>query len=103
MEFFRNNGSELCIKLRMMSCYVIRHQTEGESDPQLNLSGHGLMPMSEVNNSSVWKQVLNDSYSDFILKHLMTSLRNFPVLLRFENMKKRFCSCGNFLLTIQSR
>ncbi|GFZ15806.1 hypothetical protein Acr_25g0002150 [Actinidia rufa] len=33
-----------------------RHQMEVESDPQFNLSGHGLMPMAEVNNSSVWKQ-----------------------------------------------
>jgi hypothetical protein len=31
---------------------------EGEYDPRFNLSGQGLMPMTEVNNnSSLWKQV----------------------------------------------
>ncbi|XP_058222053.1 uncharacterized protein LOC131332044 isoform X2 [Rhododendron vialii] len=29
-------------------------------NPQLNLSGHGLMPMAEVDNSSLWKQDLFD-------------------------------------------
>lgn len=34
-----------------------RYPMENEYDPQLNLSGQGLMPMTEVNNSSsLWKQ-----------------------------------------------
>ncbi|PON85986.1 hypothetical protein TorRG33x02_181910 [Trema orientale] len=36
-----------------------RFQMEGEYDPRFNLSGRGLMPMAEVNNSnSLWKQDL---------------------------------------------
>lgn len=36
-----------------------RYQMEGEYDPRFNLSGQGLMPMTEVNNpSSLWKQDL---------------------------------------------
>ncbi|KAL6953663.1 hypothetical protein U1Q18_040876 [Sarracenia purpurea var. burkii] len=35
-----------------------RQQIEGECDQQFNLSGRGLMPMAEVNNSSLWKQDL---------------------------------------------
>ncbi|XP_021912611.1 uncharacterized protein LOC110826304 [Carica papaya] len=36
-----------------------RHQIEGEYDQRYNSSGHGLMPMAEVNNtSSIWKQDL---------------------------------------------
>ncbi|XAR73128.1 hypothetical protein NMG60_11006984 [Bertholletia excelsa] len=35
-----------------------RHQIEGDSHPRFNLSSHGLMPMAEVNNSSIWKQDL---------------------------------------------
>ncbi|KAG8663168.1 hypothetical protein MANES_01G184200v8 [Manihot esculenta] len=39
-----------------------RYQMEGEYDPQFNLSGHGQMQMSEVNNpSGLWKQ-------DFVFK-----------------------------------
>lgn len=33
---------------------------EGEYDPQFNLSGHGQMQMSEVNNpSGLWKQAID--------------------------------------------
>uniref|UniRef100_A0A5B6ZEA9 DUF7046 domain-containing protein n=1 Tax=Davidia involucrata TaxID=16924 RepID=A0A5B6ZEA9_DAVIN len=36
-----------------------RYRMEGEYDPQCNLSGQGLMPVTEVNNSSsLWKQDL---------------------------------------------
>ncbi|TXG60707.1 hypothetical protein EZV62_015280 [Acer yangbiense] len=36
-----------------------RYQIDGEYDPRFNLSGQGLMPMAEVNNSSsLWKQDL---------------------------------------------
>lgn len=39
-------------------CVFLRYQMEGEYDPRFNLSGQGLMPMTEVNNpSSLWKQV----------------------------------------------
>lgn len=38
----------------------LRFPMEGEYDPRFNLSGQGLMPMAEVNNSnSLWKQVLS--------------------------------------------
>ncbi|XP_062158421.1 uncharacterized protein LOC133865915 isoform X2 [Alnus glutinosa] len=37
----------------------VRYQMEGEYDPRFNISGQGLMPMTEVNNSSsLWKQDL---------------------------------------------
>ncbi|XP_028126598.1 uncharacterized protein LOC114323252 isoform X1 [Camellia sinensis] len=35
-----------------------RLQMEGECDPRFNLSGRGLMPIAEVNNTSLWKQDL---------------------------------------------
>ncbi|XP_077244076.1 uncharacterized protein LOC143884411 isoform X2 [Tasmannia lanceolata] len=36
-----------------------RYQKEGENDPKFSLSSEGLMPMSEINNSSsLWKQDL---------------------------------------------
>ncbi|GFS42489.1 hypothetical protein Acr_00g0080100 [Actinidia rufa] len=67
-----------------------RHQTEGESDPQLNLSGHGLMPMSEVNNSSVWKQIREHEEEILQLRKL---LADYSIKLKYavRNMfwKKR--------------
>ena len=42
---------------------LVRHQMEGEYDQPVNLSGHGLMPMAEVNRSTnLWKQVMLDNY-----------------------------------------
>ncbi|XP_052176434.1 uncharacterized protein LOC127790791 isoform X2 [Diospyros lotus] len=36
-----------------------RHQMEGEIDSRFTLSGHGMMTMAEVNNSSLYKQDLS--------------------------------------------
>ncbi|KAJ4794244.1 transmembrane protein [Rhynchospora pubera] len=35
-----------------------RHRKEGESDPRINFSSQGLMPVSEVNSNLMWKQEL---------------------------------------------
>ncbi|XP_020097297.1 uncharacterized protein LOC109716331 isoform X2 [Ananas comosus] len=36
-----------------------RHRKEGEYEPRLNLSGQGLMPVSEINSNILWKQDLS--------------------------------------------
>ncbi|PSR88328.1 DNA excision repair protein ERCC-6-like, partial [Actinidia chinensis var. chinensis] len=76
-----------------------RHQTEGESDPQLNLSGHGLMPMSEVNNSSVWKQIreheeeilqLRKLLADYSIKEAQIRSEKYVLEKRIAYMRMAF-------------
>lgn len=59
--------------------------------------------MAEVDNSSLWKQVLSGNFlichSD--LRFILVNVLSRIFLLRYGNMKKRFCSCGDILATIQ--
>ncbi|RVW55315.1 hypothetical protein CK203_089052 [Vitis vinifera] len=59
-----------------------RYQVEGEHDPRFNSSGHGLMPMTEVNNpSSLWKQdlVLKIQEHEEEIKQLRKQLAEYSI------------------------
>lgn len=59
-----------------------RYQVEGEHDLRFNSSGHGLMPMTEVNNpSSLWKQdlVLKIQEHEEEIKQLRKQLAEYSI------------------------
>lgn len=49
-------------QILMSFCVCLRFNTQGEYDPRFNFSGQGLMPITELNPRSLWKQVW--SYSN---------------------------------------
>ena len=86
---------------------TVRFAVDGEYDPQIKFSGHGMMPKAEANiPNSLWKQACLSSsplFHIFTRKPFNLCFIFRILLLKSRNMKMKLCCYASILLIILSR